>query len=281
MLTNRKGRERKLISLSPDSITASPFQPRREFDYYELLELSASILRNGIIQPLTVRKVGERYELISGERRLRAAVIAGLKSVPCILIHAGDRECSLMCLIENIQRTDLGFFEEAEGIRRLMDEFSLSQQDVSEKLGIAQSTLSNKLRLLKLTTEQRTRITAGGLTERHARAIIRLPDEQRDDVINRCLAEQLNVSETEGLVEKLLNPPKPEIKVKNKGSIGDYRILTNSITKMVGTIRRSGIEASSRKKETDSYIEYIITVPKPKGSATGTQMSVFDLIEGG
>lgn len=279
MLTNRKLKERKLITLSPDSITASPFQPRREFDYYELLELSASIQRNGIIQPLTVRRVSERYELISGERRLRAAVIAGLKSVPCILIDAGDRECSLMCLIENIQRTDLGFFEEAEGIRRLMDEFSLSQQEVSEKLGVAQSTLSNKLRLLKLTPEQRTRITAGGLTERHARAIIRLPDEQRDDIINRCLAEQLNVNETEGLVEKLLNPPKLESKSKNKGSIGDYRILTNSITKMVGTIRRSGIDASSRKNETDNYIEYIITVPKSKGVKSGTQMSMFDLID--
>ena len=279
MLTNRRLKERKLITLSPDSITASPFQPRREFDYYELLELSASIQRNGIIQPLTVRRVSERYELISGERRLRAAVIAGLKSVPCILIDAGDRECSLMCLIENIQRTDLGFFEEAEGIRRLMDEFSLSQQEVSEKLGVAQSTLSNKLRLLKLTSEQRTRITAGGLTERHARAIIRLPDEQRDDIINRCLAEQLNVNETEGLVEKLLNPPKLESKSKNKGSIGDYRILTNSITKMVGTIRRSGIDASSRKNETDNYIEYIITVPKSKGVKSGTQMSMFDLID--
>lgn len=279
MLTNRRLKERKLITLSPDSITASPFQPRREFDYYELLELSASIQRNGIIQPLTVRRVSERYELISGERRLRAAVIAGLKSVPCILIDAGDRECSLMCLIENIQRTDLGFFEEAEGIRRLMDEFSLSQQEVSEKLGVAQSTLSNKLRLLKLTPEQRTRITAGGLTERHARAIIRLPDEQRDDIINRCLAEQLNVNETEGLVEKLLNPPKLESKSKNKGSIGDYRILTNSITKMVGTIRRSGIDASSRKNETDNYIEYIITVPKSKCVKSGTQMSMFDLID--
>ena len=267
---------RKLITLSPDKIVPSPFQPRREFEYYELLELSASIQRNGIIQPLTVRKSGERYELISGERRLRAAVIAGLKNVPCILVAASDRESSLMCLIENIQRTDLNFFEEAEGIKRLMDEFCLSRQDVSEKLAIAQSTLSNKLRLLKLEPEQRKRISLSGLSERHARAFIRLPEERRDEIINRVIAEQLKVEETERLVETIVNPPEKAVKSMQKGSVGNIKIFTNSITKMVDTMRRSGIEATTRKNETESHIEYTIRIPKKVNNKGNLQLSLFD-----
>lgn len=264
MLLDRKKNDRKLISLSPQSIVPSPFQPRREFDYYELLELSSSIQQNGIIQPLTVRRRGERYELISGERRLKAAIIAGFKAVPCILVNAGDRECSLMCLIENIQRTDLTFFEEADGIKRLMDEFSLSQQEVAEKLSMAQSTLSNKLRLLKLSTELRNRIIAGNLTERHARALLRLPEESRDGALNRCIAEQLTVTDFEALVNNILTPMQSCKKPEHRGGVGDIRIFTNSITKIIGSMRKSGVEATSRKSETDSYIEYTITIPKPK-----------------
>ncbi|MBO5908313.1 MAG: ParB/RepB/Spo0J family partition protein [Clostridia bacterium] len=262
MLLDRMRTERKLISLAPDKISSSPYQPRKEFDYYELLELAASIQKNGIIQPLTVRKKGEFYELISGERRLRASVFAGLKTVPCIVITASDRECSLMSLIENIQRTDLTFFEEADGIKRLMDEFCLSQQEIAEKLGMAQSTLSNKLRLLRLTPEQRGRIASAGLGERHARALIRLPEEDRDDMLNRIIADQLSVSDTEKAVADAVNPEiisKPTIK---KGKVGDFRIFSNSILKMIETIRRSGVDARSQKSETEDYIEYTITIPK-------------------
>ncbi|MBO5913300.1 MAG: ParB/RepB/Spo0J family partition protein [Clostridia bacterium] len=276
MLLDRKRHDRKLISLSPDKIVPSPFQPRREFDYYELLELSSSIQRNGLIQPMTVRKVGDRYELISGERRLRASVMAGLKTVPCVVVKAGDRECSLMCLIENIQRTDLNFFEEAEGIRKLMDEFSLSQAETAEKLAMAQSTLSNKLRLLKLTCDQRNRITAGKLSERHARAIIRLPEEKRDEVINRCLAQQLSVNDTEELVSEMLMPPELSKRPSFKGTVGDLRIFTNSITKMIGTMRKSGVDATSRKNETEEFIEYTITIPKRPKRETA-QITLFDM----
>ena len=264
MLLDRKRNNRKLISVPPDKILPSPFQPRREFDYYELLELSASIRQNGIIQPLTVRQIGERYELISGERRLRASVMAGLKTVPCVMVKANDRECSLMCLIENIQRTDLSFFEEADGIKRLMDEFSLSQAEVAEHLSMAQSTLSNKLRLLKLSREQRERIVAGKLSERHARAFIRLPDERRDEIINRVLAQQLTVSETEELINNIVAPVTLRKIPDRKCAIGDLRIFTNSISKMIGSMRRSGVDAESNKSETESYIEYTIRIPKQK-----------------
>lgn len=259
-----RNKSRKLISLSPESICPSPFQPRREFDYYELLELSASIQQNGLIQPITVRRVGDRYELVSGERRLKACVFAGLKTVPCILINASDRESSLMCLIENIQRTDLNFFEEADGIKKLMSDFSLSQQEVSAKLGIAQSTLSNKLRLLKLTREQREKILSAKLKERHARAIIRLPENLRDEALNRIIAEQLSLSETEELIEKMLQPQGEAVKPLRLGKIGDIRIFSNSISRIIGTMRRSGLDAKSHKNETDSYIEYTIIIPKER-----------------
>lgn len=276
MLLDRKRHDRKLVSLPPQKIVPSPFQPRREFDYYELLELSSSIQQNGLIQPMTVRRIGDRYELISGERRLKASIMAGLKTVPCIVVKASDRECSLMCLIENIQRTDLNFFEEADGIKRLMDEFSLSQAEMSEKLSMAQSTLSNKLRLLKLTREQRVRIMAGNLCERHARAIIRLPEEKRDEVINRCLAEQLSVAETETVVNNILAPIDKLKRQSPKCSVGDIKIFTNSITKMIGSMRRSGVEATSKKSETDEFIEYTITIPK-KPKRESAQITLFDM----
>lgn len=265
MLLDRRRTDRKLISLPPDRIMPSPFQPRREFDYYELLELSSSIQKNGLIQPITVRKKGENYELISGERRLRASVFAGLKTVPCIVVTAGDRECSLMCLIENIQRCDLTYFEEAEGIKRLMDDFALSQQEVAEKLGMAQSTLSNKLRLLRLTPEQRRKIYTAGLTERHARAFIRLPEELREDAITKVIAEQLNVADTEGLIDEMLLPKSFQKPVLRKIKIGDLRIYFNSISKIVDTIRSQGVDAYSKRSETEEFIEYTITIPKNSG----------------
>lgn len=262
MLLDRRRNDRKLISLSPDKISPSPFQPRREFDYYELLELAASIQKNGIIQPLTVRKAGDRYELVSGERRLRASIFAGLKTVPCILITAGDRECSLMCLIENIQRTDLNFFEEADGIKRLMDEFSLSQVEVAERIGMAQSTLSNKLRLLKLNENQRKTITSSKLSERHARALLRLPEESRDELLNRIIANQMSVGDTEQAVDAMLTESVTRKKPIRAYKIGDVRIFSNSLNKMIETMRKSGVKAESRKSETESYIEYTVIIPK-------------------
>lgn len=264
MLKSRLKGDKKLIALTPDKIDPSPYQPRKEFDYYELLELSKSIKENGMIQPVTVRKKNDRYELISGERRLRAAAIAGLKTVPAIVVSATDRECSLMCLIENIQRTDLNFFEEAKGLKKLMDDFDLSGLEVAERIGMAQSTLSNKLRLLRLSSEQQERIVFTGLSERHARALLKLEEEDRDEVLNKIIAEQLSVKETEDYIAAFYEEPeKPSSRPPlRRGHIGDLRIFSNSLSKMLGTIRKSGVDATSRKKETEDYIEYTITIPK-------------------
>lgn len=264
MLNGRNKGDKKLITLTPEKIVPSPYQPRKEFDYYELLELSKSIKENGMIQPVTVRKMNDKYELISGERRLRAAAIAGLKTVPAIVVSASDRECSLMCLIENIQRTDLNFFEEAKGLKKLMEDFDLSALEVAERIGMAQSTLSNKLRLLRLGAEQQERIIFTGLTERHARALLKIGEEDRDEVLNKIIAEQLSVKESEDYIASFYEEPqKPSARPPlRRGHIGDLRIFSNSLSKMLGTIRKSGVEATSRKKETDEYIEYTITIPK-------------------
>jgi ParB family chromosome partitioning protein len=266
--------ERKLIKLPIDKILPSPYQPRREFDYYELLELASSIQKNGLIQPITVRRQGENYELISGERRLRACGFSGMKMVPCILVNASDRECSLMCLIENIQRTDLNFFEEAEGIKRLMDDFALSGQEVAEKLGMAQSTLSNKMRLLRLSAEQKKKIMSAGLTERHARALLRLAEEKRDDMLNRIIAEQLTVTDTEKAVTESLLPQFEDKHPIRRGNIGDLRIFSNSISRIIGTMRRSGVDAKSQRNETEDYIKYTITIPKNGGEHKDPKLTV-------
>lgn len=264
MLNSRFKADKKLMTLTLEKIVPSPYQPRKEFDYYELLELSKSIKENGIIQPVTVRKRDDKYELISGERRLRSATIAGLKSVPAIVVSATDRECSLMCLIENIQRANLNFFEEAKGLKKLMDDFDLSALEVAERIGMAQSTLSNKLRLLRLSSEQQERIVFTGLSERHARALLKLDIDDRDEVLNKIIAEQLSVKESEDYIASFYDEPqKPmERPPLRRGHIGDLRIFSNSLSKMLGTIRKSGVEATSRKKETDEYIEYTITIPK-------------------
>lgn len=245
-----------------EKIVPSSFQPRREFDRYELMELSQSIRENGLIQPLTVRKKDNLYELISGERRLRASVIAGLKEVPCILVSASDRECSLMCLIENIQRKDLNFFEEAEGILKLMHDFSLTGQEAASKLGMAQSTLSNKLRILKLKKSIRQRMIAARLSERHARALIRLPEEEREELLNKIIAEEMSVDETEKAVAAILAPKEEPKRQQRVFSVSDIRIFQNSLTRIIGTMRRSGVEASSKKSETEDFIEYTVIIPK-------------------
>lgn len=254
--------KRRLIELPPSAITPSPFQPRREFDYYELMELAESIRENGLLQPVTVRKTETGYQLISGERRLRASIIANMKTIPCFLIEADNRQSSLFALLENIQRADLTCFEEAEGLQKLISDFGLSQSEVAMSMGMAQSTLSNKLRLLRLNGEERKRVMSAGLTERHARALVRVSGKQRSEAIDIMIAKQLTAGEAEMLIDDMLAPKtSPKKPVRHK-AIADMRILTNSVTRMVESLKKSGFNAKSVKSETDEFIEYKITVPK-------------------
>ena len=190
--------DKKLIMLRPGEIKLSPNQPRKSFDEYELKLLSDSIRSSGIIQPLSVRKNADgEYELIAGERRLRAAVNAGLRRVPCILHKTDEETAALYSLTENLQRSNLTVFEESEGIERLISEYGMSQSEAAARLGIAQSTLSNKLRLLRLSDSIKERIISARLTERHARALLRLPDERREEALDRIIAEGLTLRQTE------------------------------------------------------------------------------------
>ena len=254
-------KEGRLVSLPLGIIHPSPYQPRIVFDEGELRGLSESIRRNGLLQPLTVRRRADGgYELIAGERRLRAARLAGLTRVPCLEMATDDRRAALLGLVENVQRADLNPFEEAEAIRRLMDEWGVTQLEVAQRLGKAQSTVANKLRLLRLAPALRRRILAAGLTERHARALLRLEEEARDDALNEMIARQMTATEAERFVEDKAAPPPPApLRIP---LVRDVRIFVNTLSRAVDTIRRSGLDARSAETETEDYIEYRVILPK-------------------
>ena len=243
-------------------------QPRKQFNEDELSALSRSIAENGILQPLTVRKVSNtEYELIAGERRLRAAVNAGLRKVPCIVVRCSEKESAIYALLENLQRADLGIFEEARGISRLIRRHGLTQEQAAQRLGKSQSGVANKLRLLRLTEDEQEWIEKAGLSERHARALLRIENETtRREVLSRIVADNLNVKQTEHLVGIMLQKsPKPEkAKGNSKAVIKDVRIFLNTINKAIDTMRLSGIDAQSNKTDTNDFIEYTIRIPKVK-----------------
>ena len=251
--------------ISHDLIKPNPQQPRVRFDYNELEGLACSIRANGLLQPINVRVLenGE-FELISGERRLRAARMIGMTKIPCIVMNASDQQSALFAIIENVQRENLDFFEEAVAIERLMTEYGLSQDEISEKLGKAPSTLSNKLRLLRLPDEIRDKISYAGLSERHARALLTLPDNNtRKRVLDIVIERHLTVAETERLIadvhRRRKGPRKPQTKAYK-----DMRIFLNTLNHAVDIIRKAGIEADTAKSETDEYFEYVIRISKPE-----------------
>lgn len=268
--------DKKLLMLKPDDIITNPNQPRKNFDTYELQSLSDSIAANGIIQPLTVRKGdGGKYLLIAGERRLRAAKMVGLRRIPCVLHRTNDLVASLYAITENVQRSDLNCFEEALAIQMLIDDFRLTQTEVAVQLGMANSTVSNKLRLLKLSQDLRLRIISANLTERHARALLKLPIEKRESTLDKIIAEGLNLVQAENLIENILNPVCDK-EVENsegqkpirKAAIGDIKLFSNSLSKLLCTMQNAGITANSRKRETDSYVEYKVRIFKNSPQAT-------------
>ncbi len=253
----------QILLIPPDLIYPNPNQPRRDFNMDELHSLADSIRVSGILQPITVRQ-GENglYELVAGERRLRAARIAGVPRIPCIEIRVCNDESAVLALIENIQRSNLSYFEEAEGIAQLMAQLGANQDEVARRLGKAQSTLSNKLRLLKLSPELRRQITEAGLTERHARALLKLEDSKmQKQALHEIITKRLNVSDTDKLIEQM-NRPQKKKKGKPMLVLKDIRIFMNTISHAVDTMKRAGIAAVSEKNETDDYIEYHVRIQK-------------------
>ena len=241
-----------VLLIPVDKIRTNPNQPRKYFDPDELSSLGESIRRNGILQPLSVRaEDGDgKYELIAGERRLRAAAESGFDRVPCIVINADSTQAAVYSVIENLQRRDLNFFEEALAIESLGEKYGLDRAQLSEKLGKAPSTLSNKLRLLRLPEDIREKMISADLTERHARALLRIED-----------LNTLNVAQTEKLVNAILDDEtahKPHVIKLFK----DVRIFVNTINHAVDTMREAGIRAESLRTETQDSIEFTVRIPK-------------------
>ncbi len=271
----QKFSHKKLLMLKPEEIEISSEQPRKHFDEYELNRLADSIAANGIIQPLSVRKTANnKYEIIAGERRFRAANQIGLRRIPCVIHTADEQTAAILSLTENLQRSNLSVFEEAEAIERLISYYGISQSEAAIKLGMAQSTLSNKIRLLSLSNAIRERVTKARLTERHARALLRIPPEKRETVLDYIIANGLTLTQTEKYIEELLTPkeltPEP-YKPLRKHSIGDVRLFYNSLSKLVGTLQSAGISAKTRKTETDKYIEYKVRIKKDKSEKEDCQ----------
>lgn len=253
----------RIMFLPVDTISPNPNQPRKQFSQSELEELALSIQTLGILQPLTVRRQNGGWELIAGERRLRAAKLAGLEQVPCLSLQTDGQASSLLALVENIQRRDLDFWEEALALRRLIDTYHLSQEEVAQRLGKSQSAIANKLRLLKLPEEVLSSLRDGGCSERHARALLRLndPDQQRSAAA-KILEQGLTVAQSEALVEALIAAQEKPAKRRPTFIVKDIRLFLNTITHSLDVMRSAGVNAQCRREDTEEEILLTIHIPR-------------------
>ena len=258
----------KLMELPVDSIHPNPYQPRTVFEEEGIRELAGSIRRHGILQPLTVRKRGEDWELIAGERRLRAAKLAGLEKVPCVLSRADDDTSALLALVENLQRRDLHYFEEAAAIAAYIQKTGVTQEEAAALLGRSPSAVANKLRLLRLSPECRALLVNSGLSERHARCLLRLEDErERMAALKHMADKQLNVAQAEQYVERRLaalqtTPPAG----RRTFILKDVRLFLNSLDRGLRLIREAGVDAQSGREETEDAIVLTIRIPKQRSA---------------
>ena len=261
-----------IVYLSTEDIVPNPVQPRKLFDDEGLEELSRSIKDYGILNPLSVRLRGSRYELVAGERRLRAARLAGLKEVPCILLDVNMEDASLIALVENLQRRDLDFIEEANGINQLIRMFGMSQEEAARRIGKSQSAVANKLRLLRLPQDVLEGLRQNGRTERHGRALLRLPDrESQRAALLYIIDNGLTVAATDAYIDALLQAPEapeepevPKAEGRRTFVLKDVRVFLNTLSRSIDLMKQGGIDAGVRREETEDQLILTISIPKGK-----------------
>lgn len=259
-----------LIKINLEFIDPSPYQPRVEFDELELRDLAKSIQEVGMIQPIIVRKDKDRYQLVAGERRLRASKIAGLLDITAVVVDMSDGQVAAASLIENIQRKDLNYFEEANAYALLIGEFGLTQDEVAGRVGRSQSAVANKLRLLKLSDNVKSSITPNVITERHARALLKLDDEEEQMLLlNMIYENELSVKQTEEYIDNLKKDISREINTKKKTQkltfiIRDARIFLNTIRDTVHRAQETGINMAISEIDSEEELQITITIPKVK-----------------
>lgn len=258
-----------IVNIPTEKLLPNPYQPRHKFVSEDMLSLANSIKENGVLQPLLIRRINnsDYFEIIAGERRLRASILANLSTVPCLILDCDYEQSAMISILENIQRSDLTFFEEATALGQLINSFGLTQTEIAKRLGKSQSTLSNKIRLLSLPVDVRYYIEKEGLTERHARALLKIPTEKDIwAVLNIIKERHYTVDQTERYIDCMLNtnkkPKRTVIRV-----FKDVRIFVNTVNKAIETMRASGIDAETDKTETDEYIEFRVKIPKQLNSA--------------
>ena len=257
----------QVLHLPPTAIQPNPWQPRRFFDSEELESLADSIRRHGILQPLTVRRSGEGWELVAGERRLRAAQMAGLETVPCVEREADENDSALLALVENLQRQDLHYLEEAAAIADYLLQ-TVTQEEAAARLGRSPSALANKLRLLRLSPDCRRMLVEHGLSERHARCLLRLEgEEDRMSALRYIVDHQLTVAQAEQYVERRLSALQSTPPARRKAFIlKDVRLFLNSLDRGLRLVREAGVDARTERTDTEDAIFLTICIPKQPSS---------------
>lgn len=255
-----------IVNIPLDTIRVNPFQPRKIFTQDEIDTLAESIKNFGVIQPISVRRKDDHFELIIGERRLRASKAADMKFIPAVVVDADDEESALVALIENVQRVDLSYLEEAEAMKRLMDDHDLTQKEVAEKLGLKQSTVSNKLRLLNLSDEIKMMLVEHRLSERHGRALLKIENNhERMKIMEKIINQDLTVKRTEELIDIQIGKREKEEKkkrMKNYKYRINYKIYVNSLKQTYQSILDKGVNAGYHESDNEDHIEIKIIIPK-------------------
>ena len=255
--------KRQVLDLPLGAIRPNPGQPRKEFHPDELAELAQSIQQVGVLQPLSVRRTPTGWELVAGERRLRAARLAGLAAVPCLPVEADGDTSALLALVENLQRKDLDVWEEAAALRQLMERYGLTQEEAAHRVGKSQSAVANKLRLLKLPQDVVDSLRHHRLTERHARALLRLDSPERQRAALAHIAKhQLNVAKTEEYVNRLCAGRKAPRRAAPIYRFRDVRLFLNAVDRGLAVMKSAGVDAQCGREETDSEITLTIHIPK-------------------